>query len=250
MGDASFWDTEYSKELDNFKSLLTKLKEAIKDDIRQSLIKQLEDKSNRLKEIKKSFGLEVRLIKNKDVKVPFDEKMRGYNEEFTQLLDNFRTVKMSAQRSELLGNAQAKEKFIDLFNSDGKNNDELLIGANKIQDLTEASLNRTKQKIEESKNVAVATLEQLEDQRKQINDIQEDVNNLDANLTKAKTLVFGFAKRLASDRVVQIMTALNIIALGSIIVYVLYTKKSLGNNNTGGSNVGPPIPSNHSVVFL
>lgn len=55
-----------------------------------------------------------------------------------------------------------------IFNTDGKNNDDLLNAANKVQDKTFDATSRIKQKIADSREVGTATLETLQAQRQQV----------------------------------------------------------------------------------
>ena len=60
--------------------------------------------------------------------------------------------------------------------------------------------------IEQSKEVGATTLEVLQRQREQIVDIDTEVTGIGSNLKKAEKLINNFAKRLATDRLIQVHT--------------------------------------------
>jgi len=90
--------------------------------------------------------------------------------------------------------------------------------------------------IEQSKEVGTVTLEVLQRQREQIKEIDIEVNAIDDNLKKAERLITTFSKRMASDRILQVLFALNVVILGAIIIYIISTKKTLGSTGSSSSS--------------
>jgi hypothetical protein len=108
--------------------------------------------------------------------------------------------------------------------------------------------------IEHSKEVGAATLDVLKQQREQIADINVEVTALDTNLKKAEKLIIGFTRRMATDKLIRILTLFNIMVLIAIIVYVIYTKKGLSSVSTSkAANLGPgntyDNPTSSPTVF-
>ena len=77
MSDIQYWYDEYSKEvteLEDKYTTSTKLDEVWKKDEREQIYCECDSKTVRIKELKKSFGLELRLVKDKEQKKDFDSK--------------------------------------------------------------------------------------------------------------------------------------------------------------------------------
>ncbi len=112
--------------------------------------------------------------------------------------------------------------------------------AHRIQDLTFESLARTKNMIEASKEVGTATIEQLRTQRDQIIEIEKEVDAMDSNLVRAEKLIMNFTRRMATDRIIQMFTAVNIVVLLGLILYVVISGRSLSAKTASSGNaVGP-----------
>jgi len=127
---------------------------------------------------------------------------------------------------------------------EGKTNEDLLTGASKIQDQTMESLTRTKQMIEASKEVGSATIEELRRQRDQMIDIEKEVDQIDTNLIRAGRLITNFSRRMATDRIIQGFSCINILVMLGLILYVAITKKSLSaNSDSNGTNAATLAPA-------
>ena len=127
---------------------------------------------------------------------------------------------------------------------EGKTNEDLLTGASKIQDQTMESLTRTKQMIEASKEVGSATIEELRRQRDQMIDIEKEVDQIDTNLIRAGRLITNFSRRMATDRIIQGFSCINILVMLGLILYVAITKKSLSaSSNSNGTNTATLAPA-------
>eukprot|EP00607_Mallomonas_marina_P005950 CAMPEP_0182426644 /NCGR_PEP_ID=MMETSP1167-20130531/13163_1 /TAXON_ID=2988 /ORGANISM="Mallomonas Sp, Strain CCMP3275" /LENGTH=230 /DNA_ID=CAMNT_0024608245 /DNA_START=128 /DNA_END=820 /DNA_ORIENTATION=+ len=200
-------------------------KDAVGDG-KQGAVAACDVEVSRVKEIKKSFGLELRMIKDKSLKVQYDGKIKENEIRFSDLNKELAHIKESLDKQELTQGSHRK-----VLDTEGKTNEELLMGAVKVQEGTMASLDRTKALIEQSKEVGAATVDVLRQQRDQIKDIDQEVTNIDNNLVKAEKLIVNFGKRMATDRVIQALTTCNIMILIAIIVYVIYTKQGLNSDS-------------------
>ena len=164
--------------------------------------------------------------------------------------------------------------------------DELLEGANQIQDLTFDSLARTRGLIEASKEVGTATIEELRRQKGQIEDIENEVDIIDSNLKRAERLLFNFSRRMATDRIIQVshyrwtrarsssllipfvhpvftdacvvvfivqaFTTINIVVMLGLVLYITISGKSLTASTSTSSSSGPPrsgYPTSQPTVF-
>jgi len=77
MSDIQYWYDEYLKEVNELEEKYTtasKLDEVWKKDEREKIFVECDSHNVRIKELKKSFGLELRLVKDKEQKKEFDGK--------------------------------------------------------------------------------------------------------------------------------------------------------------------------------
>lgn len=227
MSDIAYYNDDYSRHLDVLENFVKTFETAV-DKI--SAGAACDSEVSRIKDIKKSFGLELCLIKDKAVRAQYDIKAKEYEKRFNDCLKDIQTIKSKSDRSDLM-----KGTTKMTISTAGKTNDELLQGASKYQDQTVESIDRTRGLIEQSKEVGTATLEVLKQQREQIKEIDIEVSNIDDNLKKAEKLLTGFARRMATDRLLQCLFGLNLCVLIAVIVYVIYTKKGFTTTTTSSA---------------
>lgn len=98
-------------------------------------------------------------------------------------------------------------------------NKDMLDRAVDIQKKTEQSLVSTQKMVENSKEVAIATGEQLREQRQQIVQITDEVMRMEDGLQRADKLIRTFARRMATDRVILVFTLLVFCGIAAIVIY-------------------------------
>ena len=114
----------------------------------------------------------------------------------------------------------------------------LLTGAERIQDKTQVALSNTVTLIAESKVTGMTTLEELERQRNQINNIDDNVVRLEDNLNRADKLIKTFGKRMATDKLIQAFACLNILLIVGVVVYSIVK----GGTNANADEGAPESP--------
>jgi hypothetical protein len=243
MSDINYWFDEYNKENDDLFELVEKLKSLIASSNEKAIdycLKECELKVNRANEVKKSFGMELRLVKDKSLKNEMN--MNGQDlEKKLNISQKFVTqFKLQRSKNSLLNVSQVNE---NPYSTEGKSNDELLSGASKIQDLAFESLGRTSNMIEASKEIGYRTIEELRSQQDQIKDIEADVDALGSTLFRAEKLVVNFTRRMATDKIIQGFALINIIVMLSLIIYVVSTGKSLSPPNNSGNGGAISVPT-------
>lgn len=242
MSDARYWFDEFSREVEQLRIVLDKLRTLVDSSnlsAVESSVKEIEAKFIRAKEIKKSFGLEMRLVRDRKERSVFESESKILEQRLEDCVKELARLKTKNDRKDLMGGkADAPASGAFAYSTEGKNNDQLLGEANKIQDMTFESLNRTKNMIEASKEVGTATLETLRGQREQITEISNEVDKLDDKLGHASKLVMNFGRRMATDRLIQMFAALNIVIMLALILYVVVSGKSLApsTSSSGGSS--------------
>lgn len=248
MTDIKYWADEYQRETEEFKVVVDKLKALVESSnlkAMDSANKDCDGKSNRVKEVQKSFWIEYKLIRDKAIKAEFEERGHGIDDLYKTVMNDWKRCKFPAEKGGLFDGKVGAGAGVESnpYTTEGKNNDSLLNEAHKIQDLTFESLSRTKNMIEASKEVGAATIEQLRGQREQIVEIEKEVDLMDSNLVRAEKLIGNFTRRMATDRLIQFFAAANIVVLLGLILYVAISGKSLSMSSSGGgSGAGPSTP--------
>jgi chromosome segregation ATPase len=188
---------------------------------------------------KRSFKAELRLIPPSQKGI-YESDYAAAEQNLKQIDADLKALKQEYSRSQLfLGQSSSMNQ--SATPDDG---DAMLQEAQRLQDKTGASLANTKRMVEESKYTGMQTVEELQRQREQIRDIDNDVNRLEDNLGRADKLVKTFAKRMATDRVIQCFACTNILFLLGIVIYVIVKG---GGLNSGDKDSGSPT---NPVRFL
>jgi hypothetical protein len=221
------WDDQYCKEVESIENLVEEASSSGASGKEQDkIISELLRKTEHIKGVKKSFGLEIKMVKDKNIKTEYDHKLKSYDTRVAAVVTKIEMLKGQNEKKELMVGKGGYSKV------EGKDNDELLQEASKIQDETMNSLARTKNLVEASKEIGQTTLEVLQKQREQIAEIDNEISVMDGNLKRAQVLVKGFSKRMAGDRIIQAFATINLIILVVVIIYVVVTGKSLAATNS------------------
>lgn len=244
--DIEFWLAEYTKEVDALANLTANLKSLQHAGNIKALntgCTECEAKITKVKEVKKSFSLELRLVKDRGQKVEFDTKAKALDDRANEYTKMVKDVKHLQIKQDLIGNPTSTLGAVNPYDTQGKNNDDLLQGASKIQDLTLDSIARSAAMIEASKDVGEQTLEELRRQKDQIKSIEDEVQVIDSNLVRAEKLILNFGRRMATDRLIQGFATLNIMVMLALILYVAISGKSLTAASTTPTYTGPSLSS-------
>lgn len=240
--NVEYWSDEYAKEVTALEEAVAELEQEAEGEGAElgRLLAVVEERQAQVKKAKKFFGLELRLVKDRQERASHDETGKQLEARASAASKTAKAIQEKFAKRSLL---EGKDDQENPFDTRGKTNEELLSGANKIQDLTFESIARTRALIEDSKEVGTSTLEELARQRDQIRDIDQEVTNIDSKLVRAEKMVINFTRRLASDRLIQICSAVNIVIMLALILYVVITGKKLNNLGNSGSGGGGPINS-------
>ena len=139
MSDIEYWKDEYSKEIDELGTLVNSLKGSKSKD---ATLKECDAKFSKLKDIKKSYGLELRLLKDKALKAQFDAVGKEFEKQIADYQELIKHSRSDFEKEDLLKGAKGafgvggKDFKDNMFNTEGKDNDKLLSEAGKIQDKT------------------------------------------------------------------------------------------------------------------
>ena len=75
------------------------------------MITECDYKATKLKDVKKSYGLEMRLVKDKKDKYDFDIKMKELDERVMIMNKDLKLIKMKQNKQELFQDGNGKNQF-------------------------------------------------------------------------------------------------------------------------------------------
>mmetsp|Transcript_9673 Transcript_9673/g.14754 ORF Transcript_9673/g.14754 Transcript_9673/m.14754 type:complete len:215 (+) Transcript_9673:39-683(+) len=96
-----------------------------------------------------------------------------------------------------------------------------LLRGNEIMDSTQNALDRSKQVLVETEEIAVDTSNKVDAQGHQLENILSDTHEINDTSARARRIVFGMARRMQTDRIVQ---AITVTLECAIIAGLLYWK--------------------------
>ncbi|KAI3629310.1 hypothetical protein MIR68_012649 [Amoeboaphelidium protococcarum] len=200
----------------------------------------LKNRINRARQVLKSFNVELRELSRESAK-PWEEKARTFDQEITKLNDDLSWAMTSAERD-------------DLFNKPTRNADqmtakELVDHASNVQKESKQSTERTKQVLQHTIDVGTKTNEVLKEQTVQLETIDQNVDLIESNLTRADKQIRIFLRRMATDKVILAMVLLVIIAIITTIVVAIVRSKISGKPIGGASDIFNTGSTGNATVF-
>ena len=121
MADIAYWNDEYTKEVDSYTEISGTLRSLIDSNstnVRKvtKSISDCEAKAAKLKDVRKSYGLELRLVKERNLKSEYDGKMKALDERVYAMNQELKLAKMKQNKSELFEESTGRK----LFSAEGK----------------------------------------------------------------------------------------------------------------------------------
>ena len=212
---------------------------------RASTLDRAEKKLRSANGTKRSFKMECRLVSDPNQRRRYENQLSRHEETWRALSSDLKALKAEAQRGQLFVGA-SKDGTGEI--SPEATGDYMLDEANRLQDRTKDSLGRTKQMVAESKETGMATLEELERQRGQIENIDREAMRIEDSLQRADKLIKTFGRRMATDKFIQCCAVCNILLVVGVILYVTLRGGSLkGNRENDGQ---PESPVRELLAFL
>ena len=206
-------DDQLQKEVD---LLSTYLSHAQGNRNIEMIIGRYEAVMKRIKFIKGSYLIELSSIKDRNERHDFEIKLEKQTKRIEEMSGKIEKI-IQLRQKKLLTTLPIKTSDIELQGTE----DQLYLETKSIQNKTKYSLIRTNDMIEHSSVVATSTLETLQSQREQIKGIGNTVVNLELNATQSGKLLKEYARIIASDRIFQFFTVLNILLIALIILYLI-----------------------------
>eukprot|EP00522_Entomoneis_paludosa_P018320 CAMPEP_0172453664 /NCGR_PEP_ID=MMETSP1065-20121228/10875_1 /TAXON_ID=265537 /ORGANISM="Amphiprora paludosa, Strain CCMP125" /LENGTH=249 /DNA_ID=CAMNT_0013205853 /DNA_START=156 /DNA_END=906 /DNA_ORIENTATION=- len=238
--DIQYWDDQLTQDIDDIQTLLDRIP-SINDDVdKADAIDRAKSKLRKAKGTKRSYKMETRLVVDVSQRRKYESRLSSLDQQIKTLSADVKALEAENQRGELFVEAGGADGMDpDTANGNAqKAGDNMLKEAGALQDKTQDSLANTKNMIASSKEVGVATLEELERQRNVIENIDREVDRVDDNLARAEALLKQFGKRMASDQFIQCFAMINCLLLLGVILYAIIKGGGL-NNSDDGSPVQP-----------
>lgn len=180
---------------------------------------------------KRSFKMEIRLIQDMQLRREYESRLQRLDQQLKTLQQDCKALEAETARGELFVQGEEGGEGTEM---DGvRAGDQMLKEANALQDKTQDSLANTKNMIAASKDVGVATLEELERQRDVIQNIEGEVDRIDDNLARAEALLKQFGKRMATDNFIQCFAAVNCLLLVAVVLFAIFKKGGLSGGDDG-----------------
>ena len=133
--DIDYWRDSYQGAVDEVEGLLGDVDQREEDE-RLDALDDAAAKLDRAASIKKSFKLELRLLRDKDLRASSEATLRELDDRCAGLRARIDEQRERADRRRLLGDKSGGR-------SEHKGNDDYLDGAARIQDQTQDALTRT-----------------------------------------------------------------------------------------------------------
>jgi len=207
----------------------------LKDDMkRSSAIRKAEKYLKSANGTRRSFKMEIRLVQDPSQKQAIEQKFAQMSDRLKALAADVKALKQEEQRDELFVGRHGGEEKVDEDDAI-KKGDNMLKDASRLQDKTQESLENTKRLVAESKEVGMTTLEELQRQRQQIQDIDKQAMRMENELERADKLIKAFGKRMASDKFIQCCTCLNVLLMVGVVIYII-----VNGGNIGGAGEKEP----------
>lgn len=176
MEDISFWKDKLDREIDEIRKKLESISGSNKD---ISCLKDVQDNLMNTKNTSlSSLRSEIRLINDRKQRLNFQKEYTEYENSIQNMLENVNHMLMT---SEPLDETDAI-----------KAGDSLLSETENLQKKTQTSLSKTRDMINEAKDVGMTTVKQLKSQRDQLQNVQDTVTSTEENLLKSDKLMKRF----------------------------------------------------------
>lgn len=237
MADIQYWNDTLSEDIEQIQDLLNSVSSRGNDPLERSrVLEQTEQKLRSTEGTKRSFKMECRLVSDPVRRRGYEAQLAQFDQALKGLQSDLRAARAEGQRGELFLGAK-KDPSHEPSADDGEaEGDALLKDAQNVQDKTQNSLDSIVRMTGEAKDVGMGTMEELKRQREQIKNIDQEAMKIEDNLVRADKLIRTFGRRIATDRMIQCFTCINVLLLVAVVIFAVFKKG--GIPGTGG----PPAP--------
>lgn len=251
MADIQYWEDTLAEETEHVQHILDGV-QSLSDPVeRASALEEADDHLRSATGTKRSFKMEIRLVQDPNQRSKYSKRLKKMEHELRTLKADLKALQAEEHRGELFiaggdGGTLGPDGEVDPTLA-GTN---MLNEAGRLQDKTQDALGNTRNLIAASKEVGVATLEELHRQREVIANIDKEADRLGDNLARAEALVKQFGKRMSGDKLIQCLAVINSLLFLGVIIWAIF--KGKGGDLFGGGDNGdaPPNPVANSRRML
>jgi len=230
MADIQYWDDTLTEEIEGIQQLLDQVSSIRDSGEKHNMLERVEKRLRAAQGTKRSYKMEIRLVQDVSRRREFETRLQSLDQQLMALSADQKALKQEMERGELLDRQQSAGVTED---DAVKAGDNMLKEMTGIQDKTQTSLDTIKNKIEESKETGMATLEELERQRNVITNIDKEFDRVDDNLARAEALIKQFGKRMATDKLIQCFAVTNCLLLICVVLWSMFGEKALAAVDSG-----------------
>jgi hypothetical protein len=207
------WEDQLQKDVDLLSTYLSHLQTDRNLDI---IIGRYEAIKKRIKSLKESYVIEMQLIRDRNERREYEVKLQLISKRIQENSEKIDKMIQIRQNKSLLMTTSYDLQQQPL-------EDQVLSRAKSLQNETKSSIARSKDLVDHSSFVAASTLETLHEQREQTMAIGSEVREIGSKMERAQTLVTEYIHFIASDRIFQFLTMLNV-TLVMVIILVYFLK--------------------------
>ncbi|ORC87819.1 putative transmembrane protein [Trypanosoma theileri] len=223
MSDAAIYDEELKSLEEQVRNLLRALDSATNTDVKLEKYNKAQDYMKRLHKTHHQFKVEVRLLDGNEQEV-YEKRSQMHLRTINQLKEELQSkrienISLSAPNLNS-GWSSGLEK------NDGK--DEARAAAariNTIQGSTLESLAMTERLLNETETVGTGAATTLRVQTEQIQRVNDNLDELDSDVNRAKKELNAFIRRMMTDKIIICFSILIVIGIIVIIVLKVVKKK-------------------------
>jgi novel plant SNARE len=199
---------------------------------------------------KRSFKMETRLVADVNARRKYETRLQRLDQQLNTLQADCKALRQEHERGELFEGQGGGGEGGPNEEDGQKAGDNMLKEAMDLQNKTQDSLGNTKAMIAASKEVGMATLEELERQRDVLSNIEKEIDRVDDNLARAEALMKQFGKRMASDKFIQCFAVINCLLLLGVILYAVLKPGGMPGSDEATpvsplDNTGAPAPTRY-----
>jgi novel plant SNARE len=227
--DIDYWDETLTEEISTIQQILDGIPSLSDPVERATALDQAEERLRGAQGTKRSFKMETRLIQDVQKRRQLEGRLQRMEQELRTLKADLKALQADQQRGELFVSGDGDGEGGGGGMDPTKAGDNMLKETMGLQDKTQDSLANTRNMIAASKEVGVATLEELQRQREVLQNIEKETDRIDDNLARAEALLKQFGKRMASDQFIQCFALVNCLLLLGVVLYAVVKGGSLTN---------------------
>jgi len=247
MSDVQYWEDQLTDSVGTLQELLEHLPALTAQSEKNALLMKIEKRLKSAMGAKRTFKMETHMVTDSKTRKQYETKLSKLEQQLASISMDVKAIKAEQERKELLASGgsdmEATEEDYE------KAGDSLLNEANQIQEKTQDSLTRTKQMVAETKDIGLATLEELERQREVLQNVDKETDRIIDNLSRAEALIKQFAKGVATDKFIQCFAVVNFLLLIGVIVYSVVKKPTITPMGNGDADEDIPQPAERRLLL-